>query len=467
MGTDRREAYAFLGLAAGLALWYCSPWLPLAVPGALLFLALAWVRLDLALVFVLFSSPFYLFPKNIGSMAFSLTEFSILASFIAWAGRHVYTRLTGGQWDLDLPPGWRPWRSPAMLFLAAATLSLFFSQYLPVSLREYRVIVLEPFLFYLMLITSLRGGSAVWRMTNALVLLGVAVSVIALYHYFFIGVVESTGGVRRMLGIYHSPNALGLFLGRVAPVALALGVGLPLRAFRAASLSGRIKEWIEGQGPGWPYLAAALLIAPSLVLSYSRGAWLGVGAALLLVAALSGRRAILALAGAAAAALLVASPFLGLGRLASLVTTSQRLYVWRSSLNMLADRPLTGVGLDNFLYYYREGGYMLPEAWAEPNVAHAHNLVLDHWLRLGVLGLAVLAWLQVSFWQKGLALYRTLRGHNLQSVAVALMASMADFLVHGMLDNSYFLVDLAVVFWLTFGLMEVMEKETQREVASP
>ncbi len=41
------------------------------------------------------------------------------------------------------------------------------------------------------------------------------------------------------------------------------------------------------------------------------------------------------------------------------------------------------------------------------------------------------------------------------------MASMADFLVHGMLDNSYFLIDLAVVFWLTFGLAEVMEKECQ------
>ena len=208
-------------------------------------------------------------------------------------------------------------------------------------------------------------------------------------------------------------------------------------------------------------MAAVALIGPSILLSFSRGAWLGVAVAFLLVVTLRGKRAVLALAGAAAAALIAAVPFLGLGRLVSWVTTAQRLYVWRSAVNMIADRPWTGVGLDNFLYYYRERGYMLPEAWAEPDVSHPHNIVLDHWVRLGVLGVAALAWLQVSFWQRSAALYRRLSGQRLQVLAVALMASMADFLVHGMLDNSYFLIDLAVVFWLTFGLAEVMEKECQ------
>lgn len=459
MSDSKREALIFVGLAAGVAIWYYSPWLPLAAVGALLFLSLAWARMDLALVFVLISSPFYLFPKAIGSLSFSLTEFTILACTLAWTARSAFQRATAGVRGIDLPPGWRPWASPALFFLAAATLSLLFSQYLQVSLREYRVVVLEPFLFYLILITTLRGERAVWRMANALVVLGVAISIIALFHYYFVGIVESTGGVRRMLAVYHSPNALGLFLGRVAPVALAMGIGLPLRGDRSGPLSVRIREWVDGRGPGWPYLVAVLLIGPSLLLSFSRGAWLGVGVAFLLVAMVKGKRAVLALVAVVAAAIAAASPFLGLGRVVSWVTTEQRLYVWRSTLNMLADRPWTGIGLDNFLYYYREGGYMLPEAWAEPNVSHPHNLLLDYWLRLGVLGLAALAWLQVSFWSRGLRLFHRLRESSLRFVVIALMASMADFLVHGMLDNSYFLIDLAVVFWLTYGLMEVMEKE--------
>jgi hypothetical protein len=34
------------------------------------------------------------------------------------------------------------------------------------------------------------------------------------------------------------------------------------------------------------------------------------------------------------------------------------------------------------------------------------------------------------------------------------LGAMVDLLVHGLIDNSYFLVDLAFVFWLTLALVE-------------
>ena len=52
---------------------------------------------------------------------------------------------------------------------------------------------------------------------------------------------------------------------------------------------------------------------------------------------------------------------------------------------MIADRPITGVGLDNFLYSYR-GKYISPDAWQDPNISHAHNLILDFSSRLGLPG---------------------------------------------------------------------------------
>jgi O-antigen ligase len=465
-----REALWFLALGLALALYYYSPWaLPTAL-GAALFIALAWMRLDLALLFVLFSAPFYLFPKAFGNLSFSLTEFTVLACFLAWAGRALVSYLRGSGLGMDFPPKWRPWSSPALFFLFTATVSLPFSQYLHFSLREYRVVILEPLLFYIMLITTLRGERAVWRMINAFVALGAAMSLAALYHYYFVGVVEATGGVRRMLAIYHSPNALALFLGRVFPVALALalgartGTGEP--SFPQRGLSARIRAWVGGQGPRWPYFVAVFLIGISILFTFSRGAWFGMGIAVLFIAALRGRWALLVLASAGGAMLLAALPFLRLGRLVSGVTTSQRLYVWQSALHMIRDRPLTGVGLDNFLYYYRERGYRLPQAWAEPNVSHPHNILLDYWTRLGVLGVASLAWLQLSFWRRAWGLYRRLGtdaspsgGLGLSLVLLALMASMVDFLVHGLVDNSFFLIDLAVVFWLTYGLVEVISKE--------
>ena len=43
--------------------------------------------------------------------------------------------------------------------------------------------------------------------------------------------------------------------------------------------------------------------------------------------------------------------------------------------------PCGAIGLDQFLYLYPR--YMHPDAWREPNLSHPHNLLLDFWLRLG------------------------------------------------------------------------------------
>jgi len=118
---------------------------------------------------------------------------------------------------------------------------------------------------------------------------------------------------------------------------------------------------------------------------------------------------------------------------------------------MIRDHPLFGVGLDNFLYQYRDR-YVLPEAIVERNLSHPHNIVLDFWTRLGILGVVAIVWLEVVFFREGLRLYRGLRDPDLRVLALGLMASMADCLAHGLIDNSYFLVDLAFVFMLTVGL---------------
>jgi O-antigen ligase len=117
------------------------------------------------------------------------------------------------------------------------------------------------------------------------------------------------------------------------------------------------------------------------------------------------------------------------------------------------------VGLDNFLYEYR-GGYILPEAWFEPNLSHPHNVVLDYWVRLGVIGLAAGIWLQVAFWRMAWRLQARLARSDaaLRGVVVGLMGGMADFLAHGAVDNSYFVIDLAFVFFLTLGLLSLIAR---------
>jgi len=123
---------------------------------------------------------------------------------------------------------------------------------------------------------------------------------------------------------------------------------------------------------------------------------------------------------------------------------------------MIREHPLWGVGLDNFLYAYR-GRYILDAAWQEPDLNHPHNLVLDFATRLGLLGLLAGGWLIA---QLARALRRAARTVNAEwrPVVVGLGGALAAMLAHGLVDHSFFLVDLAFVFYLLLGTAVILEQ---------
>jgi len=331
-------------------------------------------------------------------------------------------------------------------FTAAGAFSLLIAENLGVALREFRVVVFEPALFYLLL----RSGSSreqFWRVMDALVLAATVVALIGLYQYIFTTEVIVAEGVRRVRGLYSSPNNLSLFLDRVVPILATVALFARQSRRRLA------------------YGLCSLPVLFCLYLTYSRGAWLlGLPAAALFIGFLRGKKALwisLALIGVIALSLL---PWVGTERFASLFhtqngTTFFRLKLWQSSLNMIKGHPFLGVGLDNFLYQYRTR-YVLPEAWQELDLSHPHNIVLDYWTRLGIPGIVALVWLEGAFFVRGLRLYRQSPDQDGRALVLGLMASMIACLAHGLIDNSYFLVDLAFVFFITIGIIAGMSLQT-------
>jgi O-antigen ligase len=130
------------------------------------------------------------------------------------------------------------------------------------------------------------------------------------------------------------------------------------------------------------------------------------------------------------------------------------LKLWEATVEMIRDHPVTGVGLDNFLYRYPE--YMLREAWQEPDLSHPHNIILDYWTRLGICGVVVLLWMVGSFFSLALRTYQHLADSDGRAIILGLIASMAAVLAHGLIDHSYFLVDLAFVFFFDLGWLRAV-----------
>lgn len=458
-GIESRTAGLALAGVAALALYYFGPGLIVIAAAAVAFVAVVAVKLEIGLGLVLVTAPLYRVPRLFDAQAIglqpvlgdraieiSLMEFVVLAALVAWAIRCMvdsgwrdrFAELLTAVRDAPL----RYFVNPVTLLVVGVAVSFLAVENMTVALRELRTVVVEPLIFAGLLIWVVRDRSQVGGWLDFLVALGLGMSLFSLFHYFFIGVVESTGGVDRVLAIYHSPNALALFLGRILPISFVL-----LILLRPVGLWRRVL-----------YASTTAAMTLVVVLTFSRGAWLGLAAALILVLVIRGHWRWL-WASVAGMALAVAGLWAtgGADRIASVITNAQRLNVWQSAAAMIRDHPVAGVGLDNFLYQYRER-YILPGALSEPNISHPHNIALDFWLRAGVLGLAAMVWLQVNFWRRGLRIARA--GDPLAAVlALALLAGMADFLVHGLIDNAFFLVDLAVVFWFSYVLMNRLREE--------
>ncbi len=453
-------------LTAGL--FYFSPSALLALAALFTLLILFYLRLDLALAFIALFIPFYLFPRLLWERGASLLEFTLWLTFAAWLLHNFRPRLSALQSTLRLTPcGSRLTLSTFHLPLSSLDLALFSfvlvsllstlaADRRDVAVYEFRTVVLGPALYYGLLRATPLDRKSLWRIVDFFLLGAAAVAALGLYQYItHTGLITAEEGAARIRSVYGSPNNLALYLGRALPIAVAVAVmGGP---------SSVIRRLV--------YAFAAVLLGVTILLTFSKGALLlGLPAALALILIFwLGRWGIMAV-GAAAVGGLAALPLLSrLPRFANLLnlgsgTSFFRVKLWASAWRMFLDRPLFGVGPDNFLYQYRSR-YILPEAWQEPNLSHPHNIALDYLSRLGLLGFACGLWLHLGFWRAAIDTYRRLRSSitndDLLALCIGLMASVADMLAHGLVDHSFFLIDLAFVFCLMLAVMQQLRKSAE------
>ncbi|MDM8528636.1 O-antigen ligase family protein [Anaerolineales bacterium HSG24] len=531
-----------LTFGLGIALYLAPEWLALAIL-PLLGLTI-WLRPDLGLALILFSLSFFQAPVDLPFKDFSPVEFSLMLTVLGLLGRGlVYLgrrRYISKSWtdgmSVSLPmPKLLIFRPIAVDYAVLALLILtfiatLFAKNFGVSMHEWRTIVVGSVLFYglirlrldftprQIIVSSGSPNSDLtemeqvfsstpkqllhsismdqdevsptdptrWylRLIDAWVAGAVCQTLIALYLYFFTDQSITAEGVRRVLGLaYGSPNNLALFLERVWPILLVVGL---IQFWEPNLKNNRTREDTEVQrehrlsvilSRPLLYLISFGLVSVAILLTFSKGTLL-IALPLSLIAMtvfylfghggrnlrpiLISMAVVLLMGGLLLIPLSQTARFQTMFDLTPGSTTFFRVKLWQASWGMLQDHWQIGLGLDNFLYEYRTR-YILPEAWQEPNLSHPHNLILDFGLRLGVGGILILLWLQWGFWQAAWRLYR----HRTAPLILGLMGSMVTFLTHGLVDNSYFLVDLAFVFFLTLGVVVTLAQEEHKQSQYP
>jgi O-antigen ligase len=273
--------------------------------------------------------------------------------------------------------------------------------------------------------------------------------------------VVATGGVRRATSVYGHPNNLGLYLGRIWPLAGALAVAFAKNKEQGTENKGQTAKSLF-------FVLCSLFCLGGIAVSFSRGAWLGAVAALVALGLLvvlvraegkkqkaKGKFVPFAFYLLPLLALVVAGLAFSLRGDVTAGSTPVRLLLWREAAGYIRQHPL-GIGLDQFGYYHEPGsGRSLIDpaliGTSEQYAAHPHNLLLDTWLRLGPLGLAAFGWLLARFFGRGLRLLQT----GAAPVVLGALAATVAALTHGLVDNFYFVPDLALAFWLLLAVVEI------------
>jgi O-antigen ligase len=243
----------------------------------------------------------------------------------------------------------------------------------------------------------------------------------------------------RATGPFDSPNRLG----SVAGMTLIAALGLTL------TTADRVRRTI---------LACVIVIAAAaLLLSFSRGAMLGVGVAVSLILALRSPRLGLAVGALLLAAGLAVGPFIISARLGFdtgsrpgqlAADDDERLAAWRAGIEMFATAPLTGHGYGSFAWIATEGG-------ATGSLQTAHNEVIGLLAETGLPGAAAF----VAIF--AIVLVRTLR---MGGRAVIALGAATVFAVATMFNVQSIYPQVTVVLWTSVAYGLVAMRPQARDV---
>jgi putative inorganic carbon (HCO3(-)) transporter len=251
------------------------------------------------------------------------------------------------------------------------------------------------------------------------------------------------GGYDRAEGIFGYPNALGGFLALAIPPIFAL----------AAS-----------QNLWWRRLLGNLLVTAAMVglaLTYSRGAWIGTAVGVLLLLPII-KRGWLAVGLALTTAMFTTAGNV-LVRAESVATPghdtayTSRVEIWETSLRLLAEHPLRGVGLGNFGTAY--GNFMVPDlpllADALGTPDEAHNLFLNLAVEVGLVGAGAFAWLLVVGFLRAWQVRRS-ADRRVKIWGAGLAAGLVALLIHTTVDVVVYQGFTAILLFTYLGMMDAL-----------
>lgn len=244
---------------------------------------------------------------------------------------------------------------------------------------------------------------------------------------------EMFEGMVRIYSTFENPNVYGEYLLFMIPLSLVL--------FFTS------KRWLYKL----LWVGAGLLLVAAMMLTMSRGCWIGLAVGIFIYFLIADRR-FLWLFFAAVVILPFVLPESIMVRLLSIgnledSSSLYRLYIWLGTFSMLRDYWLTGVGLGTKAF----SGVYSAYAYNGIIAPHPHNLYLNIISETGIAGFLGFLWAAVTGLKNSISTAFSGRGLK-RHMGAGLTAAFTGFFVQGIFDNVFYNYRMVLIFWMFIAL---------------
>ena len=373
----------------------------------------------------------------------ALKEVGVVIALLAWLVSKITSRTMPPHLVVTLP---------LTLWFVSGLLSMVHSVSLPASIRGLEKILKATAILFMAAdvmrtprrIVALLGAMMIGAAIVSLDGLVQFVSGVDLFYRHPAGIAMNQ--VPRLTATFGHANDFGVYGVGVLPICLAM-------ALSATRPRTRMWSWV-----------VVVLLGLALVLTFSRGAALGIVVSLLVFGVIqrAWRILIAATVIGGMGVLCLPSPVLGwVSGQASwfdALVLPDRPQIWQTAWAMIKAHPIIGVGVNTFVLNYSR--YKLPGDVIRSAYAHNHYLHLA--AELGFIGLVVFGWFLVRTANVWRGLLRS-NDRWVKLTSTGLGCGIIAFLVIGLLESALYSSHTNFGFWSWLGMLHGMGlREPQR-----
>lgn len=377
--------------------------------------------------------PAYLLRYQFLGIPTTLLELSIYLVFLIWFIRAILNKNLIKKLRRIIKVV-RPFLIPVVLFFSAAIISVIISPDKKLSLGVFKGWFFDPLLVFILFLDLVRHKKHTSRLILALFISASAISIFGLYEYLVGAGLDSDG---RLNSVFVPANYVSMFTVPIIVLSLAF-----------------LKNKSSSKFLLYGYCLLLFINLLALYATKSYGGWLGLFGALVFIwlnVKIPRQRLkyLLLFAFLIIILSLFESQSAKFGRLFIFDTrtsSSTRSEIWRASILMIKEHPIFGIGLGNFEASYRENIPRIAFPPLEWLVVKPHNLYLNLYLEMGILGFLSFIYLLFLFFKKSWPLRQ-------DPLIKFTIAGMLAILLHGLVDTPYFKNDLSVLFWIIIAVV--------------